>query len=130
MEVVKRKVITILNDVNLNKSFSSAINLEWPPDEMIVRLISYSGTGNPATKNDGVGLIWCSATNCFIGTFNDPTTVAPLTCFKGNTLPYNTTWNFIIYDVTSYLASPPAVTTQFTGKLTIQLEFIEYDRKK
>jgi len=103
----------------------------FPPDEIIVRQISYHGL----PTSDGIFMIWCNLTNNYIGSFSvsessgftsvaanvNPNTV--IQCLP-NTIA--TSIQFQIHSING--VGVPFASNNLTGAIVINLDFCKYSR--
>jgi len=117
-KVINRKNINIFQSINGIAEFSQLIDLDFVPDEMIIRTISY--------LNDGIegplSAVFCSLVNDFIGSFVDSKPYANNIVYTIGK-PVRGQYNFQIRNADGTLNNVRA------GDIHICLEFVQYAGK-
>ena len=123
--VIKRDTILIAQQLApaaggvISNQFERFIGLDWQPDEMIVKLISY----NDNAANNVLRFIRCDTIRRTIGCFTAPTEVSPQLTYDAKGFPMNTNWSFRIEDFNG------ALDNVCTGILCVHLEFLQYEKE-
>ena len=117
------KNITVVHDFNAGDPiFDFPIDLNFTPDTVVVKLISYAGDSDPTLKDDLVYMIRCRELgNEIIASVIDGTSVAPNIAFDCRNAPINTPWRFSAYGFNG------DIETSMTGVLALHLEFTKHD---
>lgn len=118
-KVINRKNITIIHDFGDGRDWNTAINLQFQPDEMIVKAISAQGSVVPIAG--GLEYVYCETINEILGSFSYNSFVYPNLQFMANRFPINSQWNFKILNATTQ-----TLNTTFDSEIMIHLEFIQY----
>ena len=129
--IEKIKNVPIFNDLTTTPTaWNTNTNLQFIPDEIIVRQISYNGP-----PIDGVYMIWSTLINDYIGSFSlseasgflsSSVNVTPNTriqCSPNSTMQ---SIQFQIHSIDSN--SKPISSSDLTGKIIINLDFIAYKK--
>jgi hypothetical protein len=129
-DIVAFKPATFYAILAGNSSFSQSLNINFIPDSMVVKQISYCG---PSTDQSGVFMIYCSLINDFIGSFTFISTSATIAGFS-LTPHHKFTFisppnihspiQFSVYQINSGIQSS-APTTFLNGELCISIDFIK-----
>ncbi len=123
MKVINRKNITISQDfstfVATPRVFSFALNMNFQPDEMIVKCITTNGHSGAITNNNF--LLYSSTLNEVLGRFNYFTVFNHDLHFNVKNLPINTQLGFQVKLING------AIDTAYLGQITIHLEFVKYE---
>ena len=120
MKIINRKIITISQDLNADREWIYNLNLNFQPDQMIVKSITCNG--NPAAPITGNCLLYCSTINEVLGSFyNNGCSVYPNTLYDSINYPINNIWVFQVLNVDR------SVNATFNGGLIFQLEFVKFE---
>ena len=120
--IIKRKNINIAINLNTagNNNSQQFMALQFQPDVMVVKQITYGGT-NLIT---GMALIYCEGVNDYIGQVSEASTISPNIVYDVSNRTFNSNWNFQIQNLDKTL------NTTFLGSLYITLEFLQFEQAK
>ena len=125
MRIANQKNITIGRDLSLTPgSFVKKMMLNFKPDQMVVKAVTYTSAANPTLKLDGSVLVHCSTINEDLASIWDRIAYNPNLIFNAKNYTFNTEWTFKLVDSTG------VIDTGFNvGELFIHLEFIQFADK-
>jgi hypothetical protein len=116
-KIINRKIITI-NQNLATRTWQTPINLNFQPDEMIVKALVCNGVFLNVVDN--IATVYSPTINETLGAFYNNNCLAyPNTVFDSHNYPINTQWRFELRNVDG------SINNTFTGHLSIQLEFIK-----
>ena len=95
-----------------------------PPDECIIRSVSFNGSA----VDGNAYMIWCSLKSSFIASFcgGSISTYSPNTIIRLNGVPPSVL-QFQLYSP-SNIGSPPIAVNSLVGEVIIHMDFIRYRR--
>jgi hypothetical protein len=125
-KIINRKSIVLALDLSVaaNNNFDRHIDLQFQPDIMVVKQITYANDG---TETD-FRMIFCNGIrngngdnfNRLIGAFTDKSSITPETIWDVKNTTFPADWNFQVQTVTG------SVNATFVGSLYVHLEFVQF----